>query len=171
MHNPFVPYDPSVLRYGRWTGDTNILGPWEYTNWIDETLSWKKTCYIHGSLSGLMANLPVKGPDAERLMSETFVNSFTLDKFPVGSCRQVTACSEKGTITMNGIALRIAEDHFDTYCLDPQIPMQIQSGKYNVEQYTPEYNKDFVLQLAAPKSLEIAENSIMKLCVSAKTMI
>jgi len=162
VHNPFGAYDPGAIKYARWKGNNNVLMPFEFTDWVEETQSWKESCYISYSLSGITANLPVKGPDAERLMSENFVNSFTLDKFPVGRAKHVIAVSEKGNITMDGVVLRIAPDHFDTYCLDPQVPILVNSGRYNVEAYTPEYNRDFIFQLAGPRSLEIIENAARK---------
>lgn len=48
-------------------------GP-EYTNWQDEQLSWKTTCYI-GDWSFLM-DLELRGPGALQLLSDSSVNSY-----------------------------------------------------------------------------------------------
>lgn len=157
-HSPFAPYDPDVYVYSRWCGDTNVLEPLLYTNWMEETQSWKKSCYLHVFLSGGMACMKVKGPDAEKLMSENFVNNFKLEKFPVGAAKHTIACTKEGYIGMHGMSLRVAEDEFDTYSLDPEIPMAIASGKYNVDMTPAEYDKDFVFQIAGPRSLEVVEN-------------
>ncbi|MCD8013723.1 MAG: hypothetical protein LUG99_11195 [Lachnospiraceae bacterium] len=95
-------------------------------------------------------------------MSETFVNNFPLEKFHVERCKHCIAVSSRGYITMHGICLRTAEDELHTYSLDLQVPMQVNSGKYDVEQYIPEYNKDFVFQMAGPRSLELVENVLQE---------
>ena len=159
-HLSVTPLDPNVLMYSRWEGNVDVYSPWTYTGWVDETLSWKKTCYISHHLSGMMACLKVKGPDAERLMSETYVNNFSLEKFPVGRAKHTIAVSSRGYVSIHGMTLRVAEDEFDTYSLDPNTPAQVFSGKYDVEQIEPVYYNDFVFQIAGPRSLEVVENAL-----------
>lgn len=156
-----APYDPSVVVYDKWDypNATSVM-PWIYTNWVDETLSWKKDCYLHTFLSGGAPNIRVKGPDAEKLMSDFYINSFGIDRFHVGQCKHCIAVTKDGYISSHGTALRVAEDEFHTYGLDPYVPMMIASGKYDVENYEIIYNNDFIFQLAGPKSLEIVENVI-----------
>jgi vanillate/3-O-methylgallate O-demethylase len=55
-------------------------GEHEYTNWIDESMSWKTTCYV-GDWSWL-ADLRLEGPEALKLLSDLSVNTFA--KFDVG---------------------------------------------------------------------------------------
>src|SRR5688572_4447930 len=52
----------------------------EYTDWIDESMSWKETCYI-GDWSFLWEHR-FRGPEVLKLFSDVSVNSFT--KFAVG---------------------------------------------------------------------------------------
>ncbi|RPH65364.1 MAG: hypothetical protein EHM83_06555 [Burkholderiales bacterium] len=40
---PGVPVDRGVSTYTRFAG---YFEPYEYTDWVDESLSWKQTCYI-----------------------------------------------------------------------------------------------------------------------------
>ena len=54
---------------------TTGWGRLEYTGWIDESLSWKQTCYI-GDWS-FLDELHVAGPDALRLFSDFAVNGFS----------------------------------------------------------------------------------------------
>lgn len=66
---------PAVYHFG-W-------GAPEYTNWMDEQMSWKETCYI-GDWSFLVA-LVVEGPEALKLFSDISVNSFA--KFDIGQAK------------------------------------------------------------------------------------
>lgn len=40
---PNVPVDPSVNTWSRFISTFEAS---EFTDWVDESLSWKKTCYI-----------------------------------------------------------------------------------------------------------------------------
>lgn len=160
VHNRFAPYDPDVLVYARWDAPTNIVEPYYYTDWQDETYSWKEGCYIHVFLSGGTLKYKVKGPDAEKLMSDTFVNNFALEKFQVGRGKHAIACAPDGNISMHGVCLRTGEDEFETYGLDPHVPMKVTSGKYDVEVYEPNYEDNFIFQIAGPRSLEVVENAM-----------
>lgn len=160
VHNEHVPYDPNILLYSRWPGTTNKMFPFICTNWIEESISWKKSCYISTYLSGFSVTR-VKGPDAEKMMSETFINNFTLERFPVGKGKHIVACSSTtGNITGHGVCLRTAEDEFvlQGSALYPFVPVKVKLGKYDIKQLEPEFPDGFVFQLAGPKSLEIVEN-------------
>lgn len=62
----------------------------EYTDWIDETNSWKETCYI-GDWSFLWERR-FKGRDVLKLFSDISVNSFA--KFDVGQSKHVIHCNK-----------------------------------------------------------------------------
>lgn len=163
LHHCAAPFDPKVQLYAHWDEgltDSVSLFPYWYTNWVDETLSWKKDCYFHTFLSGGAPSVRVKGPDAERLMSDTFINSVSLDRFHIGQCKHVIAVTDKGFIASHGTAMRVAEDEFHVYNGDPYVVMKMASGEYDVENYEIEYNKDYIFQLAGPRSLEIVENVV-----------
>lgn len=160
MFHPAAVFDNEVTEFTAWEGSGEIPMAGEYAGWQKENLSWKETCYLHVNLSAGMANLIVKGPDAEKLMSYMCVNSFSLDKFKIGRGKHVVACAPNGNIIQHGMVLRVAEDEFHTYNLDPVVVMHCNSGRFNVEPLYPTYDQDFVFQLAGPKSLEIVENTI-----------
>ena len=42
-HAPALPLDRKVHTYTRFG---TSFEPWEYTDWIDESMSWKDTLYI-----------------------------------------------------------------------------------------------------------------------------
>jgi vanillate/3-O-methylgallate O-demethylase len=80
----------------------------EYTDWIDESMSWKETCYI-GDWSFLWERR-FRGPDVIKLFSDVSVNSFA--KFSTGQSKHVIHCNETGKIIQEGILSRLGEDEF-----------------------------------------------------------
>jgi glycine cleavage system aminomethyltransferase T len=128
--------------------------PHTHTNWREETLSWKKSCYIATQLSPL-PKIAFKGSSALKMLSDVCVNSF--ERFPVGSIKHVIHCADDGNVLMHGLAFRLAEDeaavHADTNCLQ----FYIDSGKYDVATTGPDVT--FIYQLGGPKSLEIVEQA------------
>lgn len=158
-HIDAAPFCPEVTNYMCWAGRPNTAIPYEYEGWQKETMLWKESCYIHSFLSGPRNAVSLKGPDAERLLSENFVNSFDLDHFKVGRAKHIVACTPKGTIGDHGMCLRKAEDEFLIYLKPVHIPMLAASGKYCVEPFDIR-TKAFNFQIAGPRSLEIVENAI-----------
>ncbi len=80
----------------------------EYTDWIDESMSWKETCYI-GDWSFLWERR-FKGRDVLKLFSDVSVNSFT--KFAVGQAKHVIHCNDDGKVIHEGILSRLGEEEF-----------------------------------------------------------
>ncbi|MDF2050282.1 hypothetical protein [Arthrobacter sp. Cr_A7] len=78
----------------------------EYTNWIDESMSWKETCYI-GDWSWL-ETIRYKGRDAIKLFADTSVNSVA--KFQIGQSKHVIHCDDNGKIIEEGILTRTGEE-------------------------------------------------------------
>lgn len=158
----YAPHDARVQKYFTWPGADKLAIPYEYSGWMDETLSWKESCYIHTFLSDCCEAVHVKGPDAEALMSYMCVNNFSLKSFPVGRAKHCIACTPTGNIASHGMALRVAEDEFETYYLSPNVEMHMYSGQFDVEPQESDFTRDFIFQLAGPRSLEIVENAIRR---------
>jgi len=104
-HVPTLPFDPAVRTYTQFAG---FYEPYEYTDWIDESVSWKETCYV-GDWSGLV-KLRVRGRDALRFFSDLAVNSFA--RFDVGQAKHAVFCNEAGKVMGEGILMRLGEDDF-----------------------------------------------------------
>ena len=85
---------------------TSRWGQPEYTDWLDESLSWKESCYI-GDWSFLWERR-FRGPDALRLFSDISVNSFA--SFAIGQSKHVIHTTEAGKVIHEGILTRLAED-------------------------------------------------------------
>jgi len=87
---------------------TSRLGLGEYTDWIDESRSWKETVSI-GDWSFLWQRR-YRGPDSLKLFSDFSVNSF--EKFDVLQSKHVTHCNEAGKVIHEGILSRLSEDEY-----------------------------------------------------------
>lgn len=77
----------------------------EYTDWMDESMSWKENCYI-GDWS-FVWDRRFKGPDAIKLFSDISTASFA--KFEIGQAKHLINCNENGKVLHNGILRRISE--------------------------------------------------------------
>jgi Aminomethyltransferase folate-binding domain len=80
----------------------------EYTDWMDESMSWKETCYI-GDWSFLWER-HFRGPDPLKLFSEVAVNNF--DNFAHGQSKHVIHTNEDGKVIHEGILSRLGEEEF-----------------------------------------------------------
>src|SRR4051812_4263756 len=137
---------PAVYFTSRW-------GLPEYTDWIDESMSWKQTCSI-GDWSFLWERR-FKGPDAMRLLSDTSINS--LAKFETLQAKHVVHCNDQGKIIAEGIATRLSEDEFvlfgrGTFWLDY---VRRKRG-YQVSSIGVE---SFNFQVAGPNALAMVEKA------------
>ena len=125
----------------------------EYTDWIDECMSWKETCNI-GDWTFLWERR-FKGPDALKLFSDISVNSFA--KFDIGQAKHVIHCNDAGKVIHEGILSRLGEDDFMLFgrgCF--WADYKLRTGNYDV---TPEPHDWFNYQVAGPNSLYVIEKA------------
>ncbi|KGO86926.1 aminomethyltransferase [Flavobacterium rivuli WB 3.3-2 = DSM 21788] len=150
QHSPYLPLDKNVADY-------NIafehLSPYSFSGFKKESLSWKKTCYLH---AGLNPSYPYKisGPDALRLFSDTCVNDFKT--FSEGTTRHAVMCNANGNVMSDGILLSLGNNEYMSYFLSPYINYFADSGKYNV-QAEDLTGKVFLFQIGGPLSLKVLE--------------
>lgn len=131
-----------------------VWGEMEYTDWIDESMSWKKTCYV-GDWSWL-PDLLLKGPDAIKLLSEISVNSFA--RFDVGQLKHVIQCNEGGKIIAQGVCIRTGKEEFHLQWTPAfWTDYKLKSGKYEA---TGEFVDTTNYQVSGPNALFVLE----KLC-------
>jgi vanillate/3-O-methylgallate O-demethylase len=152
-HAPALPVARDVHTYTQFGAS---FEPWEYTDWIDESMSWKDTLYI-GDWSPL-AKMRVKGRDALRFFSAIAVNSFA--KFDVGQAKHIVLCNSAGKIMGEGVLMRLAEDDV-LFTSGPGVAWadyQFRNGDYDAEasQLGP---RQFILQLQGPHSLFVMEKA------------
>ncbi|MGW4484377.1 glycine cleavage T C-terminal barrel domain-containing protein [Amycolatopsis sp. NPDC004368] len=84
------------------------FGSPEYTDWLDESMSWKQTCYI-GDWSFLWQHR-IRGKDALRLLSGITVNTF--ENFRVGQSKHAIHTNVDGKVIHEGILTRFGDDDF-----------------------------------------------------------
>jgi glycine cleavage system aminomethyltransferase T len=148
-HLSCLPFDPNALSYVSW----QQYIPHTHTNWREETLSWKKSCYIAAELS-VFPHFTYKGPDVLKMLSDISVNSYV--NFPVGSTKHMIHCDKDGYVVFHGLAMRVSEDAVAVHADPLYIQYYIDSGKYKV---SVEDDTTFVFQLGGPRSLEILEQA------------
>ncbi len=132
---------------------TSRWGLPEYTDWQDESLSWKEACYI-GDWSFLWERR-FKGPDALKLFSDISVNSFT--KFDLGQSKHVIHCDDNGKVIHEGILSRLSDDEFMLFgrgCF--WADYKLRHGKYNCTSKADDW---FNLQVSGPNAIHVVEKA------------
>ncbi len=153
---PLSPALPLVRNVSTYTRFGMTFEPWEYTEWIDESMSWKDTLYI-GDWSPL-AKMRVKGPDALNFFSSIAVNSFA--KFDIGQAKHIILCNGAGKIMGEGVLMKMAEDDF-LFTSGPGVAWAdycFRKGNYNA-QATQVGGRQFILQVQGPQSLFVMEKA------------
>src|SRR5262252_7099259 len=101
-----MPVDIKSMRTTPQGYFTTRWGLPEYTDWLDESMSWKETCYI-GDWSFLWERR-FKGPDILRLFSDISVNSFAT--YAIGQSKHVVHTNNDGKVIHEGILTRLSEE-------------------------------------------------------------
>ena len=130
--------------------------PWEYTDWIDESMSWKDTLYI-GDWSPL-AKMRVTGREALKFFSASRSNSFA--HFEVGQAKHIILCNRAGKIMGEGVLMRLAEDDF-LFTSGPGVAWadyQFRKGGFDAEA-TQIGDRQFILQLQGRTALFVLEQA------------
>ncbi len=125
----------------------------EYTDWIDESMSWKETCYI-GDWSWLW-DRRFKGPEALKLFSDISVNSFA--EFDIGQAKHAIHCNSAGKVIHEGILIRLGEEEFMVQgrgCL--WADYQLRRGHYNASSEPDDW---FKFQVSGPNSVYVVEKA------------
>lgn len=145
----------SIISELRTNIDTSTSwGKLEYTDWRDENLSWKKTCYI-GDWSYL-DEFRISGPDAFRFLSEHAVNSFA--KFDIGQAKHAIFCSHAGKVIGEGVLTRHGPEEFEFNARGPianWLEYRLHKGKYAATATTT--INHFKFQVSGPTALAVCE--------------
>ncbi len=144
--------DMQKFRDGVFT--TSGWGRAEYSGWIDESQSWKTSCYI-GDWS-FLDECQVRGPDALRLFSDFAVNSFA--KFAIGQAKHVICCNAGGHVIGEGVLMRLAVEEFEFQALGPVtawLEYHSRHGGYRAEAKIGV--SKFKYQVSGPKALYVLE--------------
>ena len=148
---PVVPVDLAVSTYTRFAG---YFEAYEYTGWVDESLSWKNACYV-GDWSPL-AKFHLQGDDALQFFSDVAVNGFS--SFDVGQAKHLSLCNDAGKLMGEGILMRLADDEF-LFTSGPGVPWLAylhEKGGYRAR-VTQLGLSQFITQVQGPDSLGLLE--------------
>lgn len=137
----------------------NLLGGmhvWEADNWKEACMSWKKSCYIHGGISG--GTQVIKGRDAQKLLSKVSAND--VYKWGMNRSKHLVMCDENGYIVNHALTQRNAEEEFRMYAGNPwPLIKEFQTGTYQAELLMEEA---FIFQMSGPLSLTVIEKVTQK---------
>ncbi|MEZ5897127.1 MAG: hypothetical protein R3C51_12090 [Parvularculaceae bacterium] len=154
IQSPFA--QPEALPFYEDSRIYNLGGgtprPYEFNGWKPESLSWKRSCYIHAGLSG-PGQFIYEGPEAADFLSSICVNSFA--KFRAGTAKHAIMCTEEGLIAGHGVLQRLEEERFRLFVAGPWSRYMLSKSKFDVRE-TVENN--FLFQVAGPASLAILES-------------
>ena len=129
------------------------FGKPEYTDWFDESMSWKETCYI-GDWSFLWERR-FRGPDALKLFSDIAVNSFA--GFDIGQAKHVIHCNDAGKVIHEGILSRLDEEEFMLFGRGGfWADYKLRHGSYNASSEPDDW---FNFQVSGPNSIQVVEKA------------
>jgi vanillate/3-O-methylgallate O-demethylase len=131
--------------------DFSARRPSQYTNWIDEQLSWKETCYV-GSWS-TFANLKLEGPDAVDLLADLSINSFA--DYPIGGGKHLVQCDADANVVAEGVLVREGEEVFVVHGVPCYwTAYNLERGDYDA---TCEFRDTFNYGIQGPNSLQVLD--------------
>ena len=139
--------------------------PSEYTNWRDEQQAWQQTCVLYNQ-SYHMADLAVRGPDAQALLSHLAVNSF--EGFGVDRAKHFVPCTPDGYVIGDVILFHLAESTFNLVGRAPAlnwITYHAETGGYDVEVEldqrwalrTDGRRRSYRFQVQGPNAMQVIE--------------
>lgn len=152
LYEPNIPWMGNVTEFAM-VGP--MLGAMQFTGWRHEATAWKEAAYLGASLS-MAPVYRVKGPDAVRFLSDHFVNNF--ETLKTGGIRHGIMCDAQGRIIADGVVMKVDDDEFVGYWLNPVMEYKLSRGDYDAvgEDLSGQV---FLYQVGGPRSLEIIERA------------
>jgi glycine cleavage system aminomethyltransferase T len=152
VFHPSSPlYQGATLLYPFAPG---VLLPYEYDGLRVEAAAARTTAWI-GTMLMISPIYDVTGPDAVEFLNSVCTNDFS--KLSLKGLRHAVLCNDKGQIMTDGVVIKLGENHFRTYWLNPPIEFLLKKSELRVEG-TDQSLTEYFIQIAGEKSLEILEN-------------
>jgi vanillate/3-O-methylgallate O-demethylase len=127
------------------------FGQPEYTDWLDESLSWKENCYI-GDWSFLWQHR-FTGPDALRLIADFTVNS--VDTFEIGQSKHAIHTNKDGKVIHEGVLTKFGEQDFMLHGRGGfWLSFNLERGDYDAQVDREDW---FMFQVSGPKAIKVLE--------------
>ena len=132
-----------------------VYVPFDYEGTPVESTAYRTSAMI---CTALMSSpiYDVVGPDACAFLQSICVNDFTKLKYT--GLRHAVICNDKGQILSDGVVIRIAEDRYRTYWLNPPIQYLCETSDLDVHGEDMS-GTEFFIQVQGEKSLEILEEA------------
>lgn len=132
-----------------------FIAPFSYSGVADEIKTYQTSAWI-GTALMTSPVYDVYGPDAVKLFSQVCTNDFTT--LGMKGIRHAVLCNDKGQILTDGVVIRIGEDRYRTYWLDPVISYYVENSDLDVHGENMS-GREYFIQIDGEKSLEILEEA------------
>ncbi|WP_414151550.1 aminomethyl transferase family protein [Acetobacterium carbinolicum] len=129
--------------------------PYEYGGVKQEIQGYRDSAWI-GTTLMISPIYDVVGKDAVKFLNAICINDFT--KLGLNGLRHAVICNDKGQIMTDGVVIRIAEDRYRTYWLNPPIDYLLKKSGLDVSG-EDKTGTEYFIQIAGEKSLEILEDA------------
>jgi len=127
--------------------------PAQYSSPRAEFLAARSTAWL-GTFLNTSPVYDVAGPDAVAFLNSVAVNR-DFGRMADGSSRHMLLCNDDGLLLADGLALKVAENHFRTYWLAPVLDFRLRASGLDVEGTW--IQDEYFFQVDGPRSLEIFE--------------
>ena len=132
-----------------------ILAPYAYGTTRNEATAYRDSAMICVALTASPI-YDVVGPQAMEFLQSICVNDFT--KLKMTGLRHAIICNDKGQILTDGVVIRLAEDRYRTYWLNP--PIQYLCEQSDLDVHGEDLSgTEYFIQIQGEKSLEILEDA------------
>ncbi len=150
------PIAEGVFTFSVRGPNKDMIVPFEYSGLENEILAHKSTAHISTALNYGTPIYDVEGPEAWKFLNSICVNTFKSQK--LDNLRHAIICNEKGQIMTDGVVIRLSENKYRTYWLQPVIQWLCEQSEFDVrgEDVSQE---EFFFQIAGPTSLQILEEA------------
>jgi glycine cleavage system aminomethyltransferase T len=132
-----------------------MLLPYEFDGVRVEAAACRDAAWI-GTQLMITPIYDVKGPDAVRFLNSVCINDFT--KLGESGVRHAVICNERGQIMTDGVVIKLAEQHYRTYWLNPPLEFLLQTSGMDVQGEDMSFTEYFI-QVDGERSLEILERA------------
>ena len=135
-----------------------MLVPYAYGGVEHEIDGYRKSAWI-GIPLAWTPTYDVYGPDAVKFLNSICVNNFS--KLGEKGLRHAVICNEKGQILTDGVVIKIGEDRYRTFWLNPPIDYLLKKSGMDVKGEDVS-GQEYFIQIAGEKSLEILEDAFQQ---------
>ncbi len=132
-----------------------LLVPYEFGGVEYEIDGYRKSAWI-GTTLMISPIYDVVGPDAVKFLNSICVNDFT--NLTTKGLRHAVICNDQGQVLTDGVVIRIGEDRYRTYWLNPPIDYFLKTSGMNVAGEDLS-GTEYFIQIAGERSLEILEDA------------